>query len=314
MKRRKFCRLSAAVTMAGPPGFAQTSGTSEAKRLDFVQVDVFTTHALEGNPLTVFPKAEGLSDETMLAIARELNHSETTFIQPSRGKGDAVVRIFSTSAEMPFAGHPTLGTAFVLAQSHPGKTPLQLEEKIGVIPVKVEKNDHGIYFEMRQNDPTFGAKYTDKGALAKSLLLPAEEFDSRYTPQVVSTGSPFLIVPLRAKSSLERLSPDGRLSAEDRERMGTGAVYYIVTGDQEIEARLPGRSEDPATGSAAGCAASYLVQYGRQKPDAQFTIHQGRFVNRPSLIYAAAALTGGRVQNVRVGGYVVEVMRGSMQF
>jgi trans-2,3-dihydro-3-hydroxyanthranilate isomerase len=301
MQRRSF-RLSAAVTMAGPLGFAQTSRTSEARTLDFVQVDVFTTRALEGNPLMVFPKAEGLSDETMLAIARELNHSETTFIQPSRGKGDAVVRIFSTSAELPFAGHPTLGTAFVLAQSHPGKTPLQLEEKV----------DRGTYFEMTQNDPTFGPKYEDKGALAKSLMLPAGEFDSRYTPQVVSTGTPFLIVPLRAKSSLERLSADGRLSSEDRERMGTGAVYYIVTGDQEIEARLPGRSEDPATGSAAGCAASYLVQYGRQKPDAQFTIHQGRFVNRPSLIYAAAALTGGRVHNVRVGGYVVEVMRGSM--
>jgi len=312
MERRSFCQLSAAVTMAGPFGFVQDSRTSQAKTLEFVQVDVFTTRALEGNPLTVFPKAEGLSDETMLAIARELNHSETTFIQPSRGNGDAVVRIFSTSAEMPFAGHPTLGTAFVLAQSHPGKTPLQLEEKIGVIPVKVDKNDRGTYLEMRQHDPTFGVKYSDKDALAKSLMLPVEEIDSRYTPQVVSTGTPFLIVPLRAKSSLERLSADGRLSKEDQERTGTGAVYYIVTGGNEIEARLLGRSEDPATGSAAGCATAYLVQYGHQKPEARFTIHQGRFVNRPSLIYAAAALTAGRVDNVRVGGYVVELMHGSM--
>src|SRR5579863_10390489 len=103
MRRRSFCQLSGVLTMAGPLGFAQTSRTSQARNLDFVQVDVFTTRALEGNPLMVFPKADGLSDETMLAIARELNHSETTFIQASRGKGDAVVRIFSTSAEMPFA-------------------------------------------------------------------------------------------------------------------------------------------------------------------------------------------------------------------
>jgi trans-2,3-dihydro-3-hydroxyanthranilate isomerase len=298
--------------MAGPVGFAQTSRTSQPRNLDFVQVDVFTTRALEGNPLMVFPKADGVSDETMLAIARELNHSETAFIQASRGKGDAVVRIFSTSAEMPFAGHPTLGTAFVLAQLHPGKTLLQLEEKVGVIPVKVEKNDRGVYFEMTQNDPTFGPKYTDRDALARSLMMPAEEFDSRYTPQVVSTGNPFLIVSLRARSSLERLSAEGHLSAEDRARLGTGSVYYIVTGGNEIEARLLGRSEDPATGSAAGCATSFLVQYGHQKPDTQFMIHQGRFVNRPSMIYAAAALTEGRVHNVRVGGYVVEVMRGSM--
>lgn len=312
MKRRTFCKLSAGAPLAGLPAFGQASRPVKSKTLDFVQVDVFTTRALEGNPLAVFPRAEGLSDEQMLAIARELNHSETTFIQPSTGKGDAVVRIFTVSAELPFAGHPTLGTAFVLAQSHPGKSSLQLEEKVGVIPVKVEKNDRGTYLEMRQNDPKFGAKYTDKEALAKSLLFPSEELDSRYTPQVVSTGTPFLIVPLRAKSSLERLSPDGHLSAEDRERMGTGSVYYLVTGGNEIEARLLSRSEDPATGSAAGCATSFLVQYGHQKPEAQFTIHQGRFVNRPSLIFAAASLTEGRVHNVRVGGYVVEVMRGSL--
>jgi len=284
-----------------------------AKTLDFVQVDVFTTNPLEGNPLCVFPQAQSLSDDQMMAITRELNHSETTFIQPSAGKGDAIVRIFTLRGEVPFAGHPTLGTAFVMAQTLPGKTSLLLEEKVGVIPVSVAKRENGLYLEMKQNDPTFGPKYDDAGALAKALGFAEDELDRRYTAQVVSTGSPFLVVPLKSARTLERLSPDAHLSPSDRQRLGAGP-YYLVTGEDEVEARLFGASfEDPATGSAAGCAASFLVRYGNRKPDTQFTIHQGRFVKRPSMIYASASLQDGRVSNVRVGGYVVEVMRGKLE-
>jgi trans-2,3-dihydro-3-hydroxyanthranilate isomerase len=271
MKRRSFSRLAAATPVAALLAVDGRAQGKKGRTFDFVQVDVFTTRTLEGNPLAVFSRADGLSDDEMQAIARELNHSETTFILPSTGKGDAVVRIFTPTTEMPFAGHPTLGTAFVLAQAHRDKPRLQLEERVGVIPVTVARRDDGTFLEMRQNDPVFGAKYSDKDALARSLGFPAEELDSRYTPQVVSTGTAFLIVPLRKRNSLERLT-GGALSKEDRERLGTGGVYYIVTGDNQIEARLLGRAEDPATGSAAGCATAFLVQYGRQKPDVQFTI------------------------------------------
>ncbi|MGD1091042.1 MAG: PhzF family phenazine biosynthesis protein [Bryobacteraceae bacterium] len=309
--RRKLFQLAGAAALAGAS--RAKAQRTPAKSFDFVQVDVFTTNPLEGNPLCVFPQAQNLSDDQMMAITRELNHSETTFIQPSAGKGDAVVRIFTLRGEVPFAGHPTLGTAFVMAQTRPGKTSLLLEEKVGPIPVTLAKRDNGLYLEMKQNDPTFGPKYDDSEALAKALGLTVDELDRRYTAQVVSTGSPFLIVPLKSARTLERLTPESRLSPSDRQRLGAGP-YYLVTGEDDIEARLlNGASEDPATGSAAGCAASFMVQYGNRKPDTQFTIHQGRFVKRPSMIYASASLQDGRVSNVRVGGYVVEVMRGKLE-
>jgi trans-2,3-dihydro-3-hydroxyanthranilate isomerase len=310
LNRRKMLQIAGAAALtATNRATAQKMG---AKTFDFVQVDVFTSNPLEGNPLCVFPQAQSLSDDQMMAVTRELNHSETTFIQPPAGKGDAVVRIFTLRGEVPFAGHPTLGTAFVMAQTRPGKTSLMLEEKVGPIPVTLAKRENGLYVEMKQNDPTFGPKFDDAEMLSKSLGFPLDELDRRYTAQVVSTGSPFLIVPLKSARTLERLTPESRLSASDRQRLGAGP-YYLVTGEDDIEARLlNGASEDPATGSAAGCAASFMVRYGNRKPDAQFTIHQGRFVKRPSLIYASASLQGDRVSNVRVGGYVVEVMRGKL--
>ena len=311
MKRRNFFAQTAGAATAifARPARAATN----MKTYEFTQVDVFTSKRLEGNPLAVFPSAEGLNDEQMLAIARELNHSETTFLFPSTGKGDAVVRIFTPTTELPFAGHPTLGTAFVMAKSRPGKSTLLLEEKVGVIPVRIEKKTDGMYLEMRQNDPTFGAKHTEPETLAKVLGIDAAELDSRYTPQVVSTGSAFLILPLRASRTLERLAPDTKLLAAELKKVSARNCYYLVTGESEIEARMFGASfEDPATGSAAGCAAAFLVQYGHQKPDTLFTMRQGRFVKRPSLIYAAASVTDGRVHNVRVGGYVAEVLRGSL--
>src|SRR5271156_2683897 len=137
LNRRKMLQLSGAAALTSANrAMAQKMG---AKAFDFVQVDVFTSNPLEGNPLCVFPQAQSLSDDQMMAITRELNHSETTFIQPSAGKGDAIVRIFTLRGEAPFAGHPTLGTAFVMAQTLPGKTSLLLEEKVGVIPVSVAK-------------------------------------------------------------------------------------------------------------------------------------------------------------------------------
>jgi len=306
MKRRHFLLTAAgAAAAASLPAAAQ--GTR--KGYDFIQVDVFTQSPLEGNPLAVFTDASSLSDKQMQDIARELNHSETTFIHPAAAGGDAKVRIFSQNSELPFAGHPTLGTAFVMAMTRPGKTKLVLEENVGPIDVALEKRTDGLFVEMTQKEPVFGAK-ADPKMLADTMGIGVDEIDSRYAPQMVNTGSNFLIVPLKSVSTLAKLTLGHPFPADQRATFGTGA-YWVVTGEPQVESRMMGAaSEDPATGSAVGCATAFLVQNGIRKPDERIAIHQGRFVNRPSTLYVRAGMKDGKATNVRVGGYVVEVMRG----
>lgn len=310
MKRREMLTGMAAAAVAGAlPARAQTSAGAARKGYDFIQVDVFTHTPLEGNPLAVFPAAEGMSDTLMQNIARELNHSETTFIQSARNGGDARVRIFSQTAELPFAGHPTLGTAFVMAQSRPGKNKLVLEENVGPISVALEKHSDGLFVEMTQKEPVFGEK-ADPKVLAEVMGFGVDEIDSRYAPQMVSTGSNFLIVPLKSVSTLAKLTLGHTFPEAFRTRF-SGSGYYVVTGETEIESRMMGTSsEDPATGSAVGCAAAFLVQNGIRKPDERVLVRQGRFVGRPSQLYVTAGMANGKATNVRVGGYVVEAMRG----
>ena len=310
MKRRHFLAGAAGVAAAAAlPAAAQTAPPSNRKGFDFIQVDVFTHTPLEGNPLACFPQASGLSDLQMLAIARELNHSETTFVLPATSGGDAKVRIFGPQNELPFAGHPSLGTAFVMAMTRPGKTSLVLEENVGPIPITLERRADGMFVEMTQNEPVFGAK-ADPKMLADALGFGVDEIDSRYAPQMVSTGSNFLILPLKSVSTLAKLTLGHQLPPEQR-AIFRGGIYYVVTGEPEIESRLLGaNSEDPATGSAVGCAAAFLIQNGIRKSDERIAVKQGRFVNRPSILYIRAGMVNGKATNVRVGGYVVEVMRG----
>lgn len=307
MKRRDvLIGMTGAAAAAGLPAQAQPAAR---KGYDFIQVDVFTHTPLEGNPLAVFSNADGMSDALMQNIARELNHSETTFIQSARNGGDARVRIFSQNSELPFAGHPTLGTAFIMAQSRPGKTKLVLEENVGPITVALEKRSDGLFVEMTQKEPVFGAK-ADPKILAEVMGFNVDEIDSRYAPQMVSTGSNFLIVPLKSVSTLAKLTL-GHTFPEAFRTAFSGSGYYVVTGESEIESRMMGAaSEDPATGSAVGCAAAFLIQNGIRKPDERVLIRQGRFVGRPSQLYVTAGMANGKATNVRVGGYVVEAMRG----
>ena len=284
--------------------------------LDFTQVDVFSSRRLEGNSLAVFHQGRGLSAARMQAIAREMNLSETTFVFPTKksDEADAAVRIFTVREELPFAGHPTLGTAFVVAKSRPKQTEIRLRLKAGVIPVSVKRKGEQAYLEMRQKDPVFRAEVPDKRRLSEVIGLDVADLDPRYRPQVVSTGLPFLITPLASRSALERLRPNWKLLTPMLEESGAHFPYHVVTGEKELEARmLTPDFEDPATGSAAGCAAAYLVRYGICKPDSRFSIRQGRLMQRPSRIYASASLTGDQVHNVRVGGNVVEVLRGRMR-
>jgi len=306
MKRRDILLgMTGAAVAASLPARAQAR-----KGHDFIQVDVFTQTPLEGNPLAVFPAADGMSDGLMQNIARELNHSETTFIQRAANGGDARVRIFSQNSELPFAGHPTLGTAFVMAQTRPGKTKLVLEENVGPISVALERRSDGLFVEMTQKEPVFGEK-ADPKVLADAMGFGVDEIDSRYAPQMVSTGSNFLIVPLKSVSTLAKLTLGHQFPADWRARFGGGA-YYVVTGEAQIESRMMGAaSEDPATGSAVGCAAAFLVQNGIRKPDERVLVRQGRFVNRPSQLYVTAGMANGKATNVRVGGTVVEAMRGT---
>ncbi|MES2293972.1 MAG: PhzF family phenazine biosynthesis protein [Pseudomonadota bacterium] len=313
MKRRHFLAGIAATTVAAAasPVLAQPARLqSNRKGFDFIQVDVFTHTPLEGNPLAVFPGADGMTEAQMQNIARELNHSETTFVLHPTAGGDAHVRIFGQNAELPFAGHPTLGTAYVMGLTRPGKTSLVLEEKVGPIPVTLERRSDGVFVEMTQNEPVFGPKAEPK-MLADLMGFNVDEIDSRYAPQMVSTGSNFLIVPLKSVATLAKLTLGHQLPPEQRAIYGAGA-YYVVTGEDQVESRMMGAtSEDPATGSAVGCAAAFLVQNGIRKPEEQVAIRQGRFVNRPSTLYVRAGMKDGKATRVRVGGYVVEAMRGT---
>jgi len=197
-----------------------------------------------------------------------------------------------------------------MAQTRPGKTKLVLEEKVGPITVALEKRTDGLFVEMTQKEPEFGAK-PDPKILADVMGFGVDEIDSRYAPQMVSTGSNFLIVPLKSVSTLAKLTLGRQFPADWRARFGGGA-YYVVTGEGQLESRMMGAtSEDPATGSAVGCAAAFLVQNGIRKPDEQVAIAQGRFVGRPSTLYVRAGMANNKATNVRVGGYVVEAMRGS---
>jgi trans-2,3-dihydro-3-hydroxyanthranilate isomerase len=215
---------------------------------------------------------------------------------------------------LPFAGHPTLGTAFVVAKSKPKQTEIGLRMKVGVIPVSIKRKGEQTYLEMRQKDPLFGTEVPDRRRLSEAIGLDASDLDSRYHPQAVSTGVPFLITPLASHSALERLTPNWKLLTPIVEESGAHFPYYVVTGEKDLEARMRTPDfEDPATGSAAGCAAAYLVRYGICKPDSKFSIRQGGLIQRPSRIYAAASLAGDQVHNVRVGGYVVEVLQGQMR-
>ena len=281
--------------------------------LHFTQVDVFTTRPLSGNSLAVFLDGRGLSTARMQAIAREMNLSETTYLLPPTARGaDARVRIFTVETELPFAGHPTLGTAFIVASRGPRRAEIRLQTKAGVIPVRIDRRRSGAYLEMRQIDPVFGPT-VDQGRLARLLGLRPADFDRRALPQVVSTGLPFLIVPLRSSPALDRLAPDFSLLLPFLRSLKVDMAYYLVTGGHDLEARMfTPAFEDPGTGSAAGCSAAYLVRHGLRPPDRPFQIRQGHRIHRPCLITACASLAGDRAHNVRVGGYVVPVLDGRL--
>jgi trans-2,3-dihydro-3-hydroxyanthranilate isomerase len=292
-------------------------------RFAFAQFDVFSSRPFEGNSLAVLPDARGLSDQQMQAIAREMNLSETTFILPrepqiERERG-VRVRIFTVQEELPFAGHPTLGTAFLLRGST-GTAEVTLDLNVGKVPVRFEEQSgQPVFGEMTQAEPKFSLTH-DRETVVRATGLRDGDIDPSLPVQTVSTGLVFTVVPLRGLEVIRRLHVDLKNASEYLERSGGGKFFYFVTRETvDPAARLHARmlfynGEDPATGSAAGCAASWMVANRVAQSDERVLIEQGIEMQRPSRIFVRASLRDNRVVNVRVGGNAVEVLRGEIFF
>lgn len=300
-------------------------------RYPFVQLDVFTREPLAGNPLAVFPDATGLDDRTMQALAREMNLSETTFVLPS-SVATRRVRFFTPAAEIPLAGHPTIGTWWLLAArgavevAREGVTRLTQETGAGVLPVDIHCAGGQVRrVVMTQADPQFGDAVPPEGF---GLLLggPADIVPPSPLPQVVSTALPQLMVPIRSLADLRALPSGGGGAALARRlrEFGTDCAMCFTLETERPEATVhcrmfaPGLGvpEDPATGSAAGALGCYLVWHGLVRPHdgvARVVVEQGHEINRPSLITVDVTVgNGGEITGVEVGGEAVVVITGEV--
>ena len=295
---------------------------------DYAQVDVFAENPLEGNALAIFTDARGLSSDEMQAFARETNLSETTFILPrapeiERERG-VQVRIFLTTEEVPFAGHPTLGTAAWLYCNHPvfgGAEQITLDLGIGPITVRFTPPQHceqGVFGTMNQKDPTFGEirnSRQDREVLAAALNLSTDDLDPNLPAQVISTGLTFCIVPLRSLEVAACLRIPPQPARAYLDRIGARFFYCITRADSTSGADWHARmqfdtGEDPATGSASGCTAAYLVRHGLAASGQPIVIEQGIEMLRPSRIHVSAAIEDGVVTKVFVGGRTIPVACG----
>jgi trans-2,3-dihydro-3-hydroxyanthranilate isomerase len=295
----------------------------------YITVDVFTGRAFGGNPLAVVLDAEGLSTEQMQAIATEFNYSETTFVLPPADRGnDANVRIFTVRSEIPFAGHPNVGTAFVLAtQAAEAPARLKFEEKAGLVPVEI----------LTSQGRVVGAELTAPQALTKGAKVDAEEAAAilslsasdirmdRHAPQVASVGLPFLIVEVASRDAVGRAKPDAAAFWKTLPSAGTDAVYFytrdVLASEQplDLQARMfhpgiAGVSEDPATGSATGAAAALLAESeGGRNGEIGLRIGQGFDMGRPSLLLTRVIKQNGAVVSTHVGGHCVQMMEGVLR-
>jgi trans-2,3-dihydro-3-hydroxyanthranilate isomerase len=309
--------------MENPQAAGRNIGrTGSPRRFPFVQLDVFTSQPFEGNSVAVVLDGRGLSEEEMQALAREMNLSETTFVlprEPSAERERGVrVRIFTVQEELPFAGHPTLGTAFQLRGTS-GANKIVLDLNAGKVPVRFEETaGQPVFGEMTQVNPEFGARH-DREAVERACGLQDGDIDPSLPIQTISTGLSFTVVPIRGLEVMRTLRVDLNGSAEYLERSGGKFFYFVSRETVDPAARLHARmmfynGEDPATGSAAGCAAAWMVANGVAEPEERVLIEQGVEMKRPSRIFVRASREDDRVVNVRVGGNVVEVIRGEVVF
>jgi trans-2,3-dihydro-3-hydroxyanthranilate isomerase len=295
----------------------------------YITADVFTDRAFGGNPLAVVLDAGGLSTAQMQAIASEFNYSETTFVLPPRDSAhDAQVRIFTVNSEIPFAGHPNVGTAFVLA-TLAAKPPARFlfEEGAGLVPVEV----------LQEQGRVMGAELTAPQALSKLSQFPIEQVAAsaslssadirtdRHPPQIVSVGLPFLVAELASRDALRRAKPDAAVFARTFPCDGSDALY-LYTRDVapaelpcDLQARMfhpgsSGLSEDPATGSATAAAAALLADLASERDgELKLRIGQGVDMGRPSLLLTRVRKQNGVIASAHVGGRCVQMMEGTFR-
>lgn len=303
------------------------------KKARYVRVDVFAKKAFGGNPLAVFPDGNNLTSREMQLITKEMNLSETTFVfPPTKGSGaNFRVRIFVPDKEIPYAGHPTIGTFYVLAREgriklKDGVTTVKMEVKAGVMPVEIHSR-RGVIEKVVtvQNLPEFGEVFNDVSPFAKALSLDEDDFDSRKMPvQLVSTGLPWAICPLRTREAVERASGNATAFQELAKILPKDVLDLYVTCLKPLDSSstthsrglsLVGRNivEDPATGSASGCLGAYLVHrcLVPARPSVRIINEQGYELGRPSKVEIQVG-TGvkGNIESVRVGGTTVHIMDG----
>lgn len=295
----------------------------------FVQVDVFTERVFGGNPLAVVLDAKGLGDGEMQAIAREMNCSETTFLlPPTRPDCAARVRIFTPAREVPFAGHPTIGTSWVLATE--GLLPqnslrFNLEEGIGPVEVTFEgEPTRPSFLWMRHGEARFGPELGARAAFAKALGLAEADLLARAPVCTGSTGNAFLYIPLRDRDAVDRARPDvpALLAAQ---RGGPNLGVFVFAPDPDPRAgrvysrmfapHTSGVPEDPATGSASGPLGAYLVERGlvAPAPTVDIVSEQGTRMGRQSFLRIRIGMSDGRISDIRVGGSVVPVIEGRLR-
>jgi trans-2,3-dihydro-3-hydroxyanthranilate isomerase len=333
----------------------ESASTGKGRVFEYSVLDVFTRTQLQGNPLAVVLNHGALTTETMQAIAKEMNLSETTFVERRSAEverdGGVRVRIFTPQEELPFAGHPTLGTASVIRAIAPecvasvnGQDIVTLDLNVGAIPVRFDPRPEGTAMwpmagEMTQRDPEFG-ELLDSAEVAALTGLHIDDFDPAFPIQVVSTGTAFAIVPVRSASALAGLRVRQEEACAFLQARGARWFYVLgpeaQNGPSQPTSTLPvwrarmqfNGGEDPATGSAAGCAISYLVRHGAVPPDQTIHLRQGVEIARPSDLFLTASLdlyaAGklareplqtahlGKVTQVRVGGSTILVAKGEL--
>ena len=303
--------------------------------LKFYQADVFTRQPLGGNPVAVFPNAQGLTDYELQQIAREMNLSETVFVLPPTDQA-AVVRlmIFTPTQEIPFAGHPVLGTFYVLAQLGliavtDGVTRVMQECNIGLFPVELHAREGQIsHVVMTQPKPEFLGpvdEMEDVYKIAAALDLPKYAItDMKWPIEVVSTGLPVLIVPVRTLTAVRSIQPNASTIMDLCSRFGANGIMVFTTVTVEPSATVHARMfapsigilEDPATGSASGALGAYLVQNGvvDVAPTTEILVEQGYEIERPSQIFVRVESDDDIIQTVKVGGECVTVVEGTLKF
>ncbi len=303
------------------------------RTLRYHRVDVFTEVPFGGNPLAVFPDADGLTNQEMQQIAREMNLSETVFVQkPTEKSAQLRLRIFTVDRELPLAGHPTVGTHFVLATTgrfklRHGANTVHCQLGAGVLPVEIlVEEDQVRSVVMTQRTPAFAPELKDREFLAEALGLDPDRLGPGELPaRVVDTGVPWLVIPILDLAAMRALAPHPSYCRQIAERCGT-ELFYAFTQETldptcAVHARhvwfgtvTPG--EDPVTGSAAGCLASYLVfqEVMLAAPTAEVRIEQGIEVGRPGQVQALVDTERHKISRVRVGGCAVHLGDGELRF